>query len=133
MILATVRGFDLEVVRCLGMRNIICRDARLDLDVSYYVRGRRETKAEAADLLLESFPRLLYVETLTVRKDLQGRGIGSAVLRAVIDSTASWRVDAIGLVAQAHLYRRQPDLLRFYARHGFRLLPGTQAIWVLTT
>lgn len=55
-----------------------------------------------------------YLEALGTRQDLQGKGIGSAVIAHVLD-----RCDEEGL--PAYLESSNPRNIPFYARHGFEV------------
>ena len=53
-----------------------------------------------------------YLEALGTRQDMQSKGVGSAVLRSMLD-----RCDAEGM--PAYLESSNPRNIPFYARHGF--------------
>ena len=68
-----------------------------------------------------------YLNLLGVAPGSQGQGIGSAMLRAVLD-----RCDAEG--TPAYLEATSPTNRRLYERHGFRVvgdlaLPGGPSLW----
>jgi GNAT superfamily N-acetyltransferase len=54
-----------------------------------------------------------YLEALGTRQDMQSKGVGSAVIRHVLD-----RCDTEGL--PAYLESSNPRNVPFYARHGFQ-------------
>ena len=66
----------------------------------------------------------LWLEHFYLRPDLQGRGLGSAVLRHVLES-----VDADGAMIRLNVLRGSAAQ-RLYARHGF-LVESKDAIDVL--
>jgi ribosomal-protein-alanine N-acetyltransferase len=55
-----------------------------------------------------------YVDLLAVHPDLQGRGVGSALLGAVIDACRSAGLGAVELTVSSHNSRA----IRLYRRHG---------------
>jgi len=68
-----------------------------------------------------------YLAVLGTRPDQQGRGLGSALLRPILD-----RCDAEGL--GAYLESSKESNLAFYRRHGFEVtgeirLPGGPPVW----
>jgi GNAT superfamily N-acetyltransferase len=70
-----------------------------------------------------------YLGTLGTDPDRQGRGVGSALLRVVLD-----RIDVDGL--PAYLESSKERNLAFYARHGFEVTgeittPGGPTLWLM--
>ena len=70
-----------------------------------------------------------YLGTLGTDPDRQGRGVGSALLRVVLD-----RLDADGL--PAYLESSKETNLSFYARHGFEVTgeittPRGPTLWLM--
>lgn len=74
----------------------------------------------------KSLPRyhapVLRLTRLGVSRELQGTGLGGQLLAIVVTIAFEMRarVGCVGIVVDA-----KPDAVRFYERHGFRLLPIT--------
>jgi GNAT superfamily N-acetyltransferase len=58
------------------------------------------------------------LDELYVRPDLRDRGIGTAIIEALVDECTARGVDLI----EINVDESDTDTMRFYDRHGFRLL-----------
>ncbi len=58
-----------------------------------------------------------YIQDVTVRRELRGRGIGARIIRAISEYLVSRGIGWIGLVAE-------PGTEAFYRRLGFEVLEG---------
>ena len=79
-------------------------------------RGRTPTMMSALSAIEKVHPKEehYYLEVLGTRKDRQSKGIGSAVINAVLE-----RSDEEGV--PAYLESSNPRNVPFYARHGFEV------------
>lgn len=116
-VLAVRQGAYLQEARLLGLDDFPplrqgVEELRASLGRSLVVRQAGEI---VGVLELESGPGMLCISTLVVAPKAQGRGFGSALLRAAITAAAGKRLE----VQTAVLNERA---VRLYERHGFVLL-----------
>ena len=71
---------------------------------------------DAGAIVLESKPDSLYIHEFQVLPEHQGRGVGTAVLRRVIDQAASR-----GLAVTLSVLRANPRARHLYERLGFEV------------
>jgi len=72
--------------------------------------------------LQTSNPLVGYITGLEVGKTDRGHGLGSAMLRGVVDALVGEGVEAIWVLAGADNPNLRPELRRFYQRNGFDLV-----------
>ena len=101
----------------------LAEDSASELD-SYIDQGRvlvarlREEIVGHLQLIATERPDQAEVKNMAVRGDKQGRGIGGHLLRAALALLASEDADVVRVATAA----ADIDNLRFYQRHGFRML-----------
>jgi len=71
---------------------------------------------DAGGLWLESSPEVLYIADIQVLPELQGRGIGTAVLKGLIADAS-----ARGVPVELSVLEANPRARRLYERLGFRV------------
>jgi ribosomal protein S18 acetylase RimI-like enzyme len=116
-------GWDVGVLRALAMVPALIRATGVTRVARAGVRAGRVQKRH---------PRAphFYLFAVGVDPEHQGRGIGSALLRAVLD-----RCDETGV--PAYLEASKPENARLYERHGFRITeevsmaPEAPPVWLM--